>query len=172
VTNFIVNQEIKSIITAYKSTDVIEFLNEYSLNREISFEKSSTIELIQSFEQTIAKLPEDLKKLYMFTNGFLSPTLELLPIFDKSNAKRTWDSINRTIDSDTRGFAYNHNNMSDFCVFGRLSPPNNAIAYKKNNEILCFEADDRIIETSFNLKDFIAICLCSDRLLNQLVDYL
>jgi hypothetical protein len=166
------NQEIKSIITTYKSTDVIELLKEYSLNEEISFIKSATIELVHSFEKTTAKFPEDLKKLYMFTNGFFSSTLELLPIFDKSNIKCTWDSINRTIDFDTKGFAYNHSNMSDFCVFGRLSPPNNAIAYKKDNKALCFEGDDEIIETSFNLRDFIAICLCSDRLLNQIADYL
>lgn len=159
------------IIDGYKNLDVVESLREYSNLEDVSFNKPAPLEEIDNFERENCKIPAELKSLYLFSNGFLTNTLELLSVFDKKNPKKTWDSINRALNSDTGGFAYVHENASHYCMFGRLTPPNYAVAYNKQNGLFSFESEKKIIETTLSLRDFLLVCLNSETFEKPLAEY-
>lgn len=167
------NQLLISLISHYKAKNAVELLKEeYLISGDIILKTAASRKLIDYFENTIAEMPNDLKALYIFSNGFSSSNLEILSIFDKTNQKKTWDSINKAEKSLDKGFAYHHDHMENFCVFGRLAPPNYAVAYKRDNGSFCFESEAAIIETDFNLRDFLAICLQTDKLPKQISECL
>ena len=166
------NELVNDIINSYQSSDIIGLLKEYSNYEDISFIRVPRLEIINAFEIKITKLPIDLRNMYEFTNGFVSPNLEVLPILDKENIKKTWNSLENMQQSETKGFAFQHNNINDFLVIGRLSPPNYAIAYNKKSRKWCFETENEVISTELNLRNFIAICLHADRFLKEIWNYI
>lgn len=163
--------DLDLIIDSYKDLDVVESLRKYSNLEGVSFNKPAPLEEIDSFERVNCKMPAELRSLYLFSNGFVTDTLELLSVFDKKNPKKTWDSVNRAMNSDTKGFAYVHENASNYCMFGRLAPPNYAVAYNKQSGVFSFESEKKIIETTLSLRDFLLVCLNSETFLKPLAEY-
>lgn len=101
--------------------DMESFLKRFAkyCDMDISFVKPVSDELIQNFEKTVTVLPEDLKQLYTVTNGFFSVYIDVLPILDRNNIKRTWDSIEKANSSNTK-FLVSSELLEHFCIFAQV----------------------------------------------------
>jgi hypothetical protein len=161
-----IHEKFRWELDEYKSDDIVDLLKEYAEKEEneINFIKPASDELISFFESTITKLPEDLKRLYMFTNGFFSPTLDVLPIFDGSNVKKTWDSINKANSKKTK-FVIQNELFDRFCIFGATSSTvSQALLFDKKDFKFYYQdiCDDEIKQTNLNFRDLILINLYGD----------
>lgn len=146
-------------LNKYKSQNAVDMLKEYSeKGGSISFVQPVSNECLSNFEEHIAVLPKDLKEVYCFTNGFFSDMVDLLPIFDKNNVKRTWDSIERA-NSDRTTFDFPIDWMKDFCIFARFNATF-AMAFNKLDHTLWLEYPDGTLhEKQTSLRDFILVGL-------------
>jgi hypothetical protein len=145
--------ELENILTKYGSKSAVDSLKEYSLTEEISFIHPASEDLINSFEQSVSIFPPELKEIYSFTNGFFTPTLDLLPIFDKNNMKKTWDSINRA-NSEKTSFDFSSKWFDHLCIFARFSGAF-ALAFDKNDFSWWIEYPDGMHQKKSNLRDFL-----------------
>ena len=53
----------------------------------------ATPEVVKAAENTLGPLPVDLVSLYRCSNSLSVAWFQVLPLFDASNVKRTWDSL-------------------------------------------------------------------------------
>ena len=150
-------KELRRILSKCKSENVVEMLKEYAQLEDLSFVKPVSTELLDNFEHNVAKFPIELRKVYEFTNGFFAPMFDLLPIFDKSNIKRTWDSINRA-NSEKNTFNFSQTWLDRFCIFGKFDGKY-AAAFDKNDHTLWIEYPDGMHEKIISLRDFLLIGL-------------
>lgn len=152
------SKSLKDILCKCKSEDALEMLKEYAELEDISFIKPVSSDLINSFEKDVAKFPTELKKIYEFTNGFFSPMFDLLPIFDKNNVKRTWDSINRA-NSEKNTFNFSREWLNKFCIFGRFDGKFAAAFDKEEYKFWIEFPDGNMHRQSGTLRDFLLIGL-------------
>ncbi|MBQ7673019.1 MAG: hypothetical protein IJT36_00575 [Alphaproteobacteria bacterium] len=151
-------EELQKILSKCKSKNAVEMLKEYAQLEDLSFVKPAPVELLSDFENTIAKFPKELREVYEFTNGFFSPMFDLLPIFDKNNIKRTWDSINRA-NSIENTFDFSQKWLDKYCIFGRFNGRFAAAFYKEDCSLWIEYPDGGMYEKKTSLRDFLLIGL-------------
>ena len=151
-------EDLKEILGKYKSQNALDMLREYAKSEDISFVKPAPMELIDAFERDIVKFPKELREIYEFTNGFFSPMFDLLPLFDKNNIKRTWDSINRA-NSEQNTFDFSQEWLDKFCIFGRFDGRFAAAFDKQEHKLWMEFPDGNMHGQSGTLRDFLLIGL-------------
>ena len=153
-------QEIDEGLMKYVSMDILEFIKKYMINEDndISLIKPLSEKII---EEKIANFPNELKKIYRFTNGFSSLILDVLPIFDLNNPKKTWNSIDRANSLNTP-FRVSQTELEKFCIFAKVrSSFAQALLFEKGNFIWCYQDinDGEIKRTNMTLIELLLINL-------------
>jgi hypothetical protein len=123
-----------------------------SLNGKILAPQSTAI--IEKAKEKL-NFSEEIKDFFMQTNGMYHEQLRVLPLFDKSNPKLTWDSIERANDITTTKFNVDENLLKDFAVFAELEGLTCAMVSKEDGKIW-YEDSEGFHRTKLSLEDFIA----------------
>lgn len=112
--------------------------------------------LVRDAGPHVGELPSELEQLLRVTNGLTCRTFRLYPLFDESNPKKTWDSLQRVNDpanSDALGGDIELHKR--FLVFADIGG-GHAMLDRRGRRIWYAEAQDEdISETDLTFREFI-----------------
>ena len=125
-------------------------------NKELRVELFAPVDSskLTEFEKIYGKMPSPLKELYLETNGICSDKLVILPFFDNSDTKRTWDSIERANNFEKSRFSVESDILRDFLIFGDIGAGYGLMIHKAT-EKLWYEDIDGWYEIDIPLYDCI-----------------
>ena len=110
-------------------------------------------EVERQLAQLNANFP-DLREFYAFTNGLDKDWFRVFPLEDKSNLKKTWDSLGRANDPAKTRYLREHAELLDsFLVFAEISGGNCALLDRNDKSI--WYQDQGLHQTDMSLIDFL-----------------
>jgi hypothetical protein len=110
---------------------------------------------LEDARQLVKDLPIVLEGLYRASNGLSAGAFKLLPIYDPSDVKRTWDSIQRANDARaTRFLGRSSQILERFIVFADIGV-GRAGAFDRTDGSIWFEDEDQLRQTNLSLDRFI-----------------
>lgn len=102
---------------------------------------------------------EDILNFYSLTNGLYLNGFTMLPFYNATDVKRTWDSIERANDSEkTKYLGKNQELLEEFCVFSEINPFECAV-FRRPDKSIWYEEDGSLNKINLDLKDFIELSL-------------
>lgn len=102
----------------------------------------------------LGSVPNELKELYQITNGLSYGWFRVFPIEDKSNIKRTWDSIQKANNPQTSKYLDGNDELlGRFLAFCEIGGGNVAVI-DRNDFSIWFE-EDELHQTDLSLYEFI-----------------
>ena len=103
------------------------------------------------------QLPDELADFFRSSNGLSSEWFKVFPIYDKSDPKRTWDSLEAVNSSKSRFFGGDLEFMKRFLVFADIGGGRCA-AFDRLDGTIWFE-EDELHQTNLSLEEFIETSL-------------
>ncbi len=135
-----------------------ETLLRWKADFDIQTRRPVTPEVLDNAAQQIG-LPTDLMALYEHTNGISRAWLNVLPILDPDDPKRTWDSVQRANDlQKTACLEGDESLLRCFVVFAVLDAGRCA-AVDRDDGSVWYEDGDELCQTTLFLAEFIETCL-------------
>ena len=139
------------------------FLSNWQAIVEIDLFSPASEESIRRVRTDVEKLPVALEELYRVTNGIRAGTFKVLPIADKSDIARTWDSIERANNpASSRFLGRSKELLSRFIVFADIGA-GRAGASDRTDGSIWFQANGELCQTDFDLKSFVEANLKENR---------
>jgi hypothetical protein len=133
----------------------MKFFKHQDLTRlELLTYPSGGINPISKYEDSYGMIPNDLKQLYSITNGIEGDNFRILPLYDESNSKKTWDNLERANNPLTSKFSLDSKLLDRFLIFGEIGG-NHCAMFDKSDYSIWFEDDNGYHRTDLNLEEFI-----------------
>lgn len=110
---------------------------------------------IENFEEKNGPLPADLKMLYEIINGLDFESFRVLPFFDATDKKRTWDSLERANDKLLTKFNVDESFLDNFLIFSEIGGMQIAV-FDKQEHAIWFEDAEGYHKTNLTLIEFIS----------------
>jgi hypothetical protein len=123
---------------------------------ELESRQPARIEDIVDAEQAIGPIPRDLRAIYQTTNGLRCRSFSLFPVFEASDPKATWESVQRANDPSTTGaLGGNQALLAKFVVFADIG--NGFAAMDRIDGTIWFEESGSpdLTQTDFTVMAFI-----------------
>jgi hypothetical protein len=115
--------------------------------------------LLENARARVKNLPIDLEGLYKATNGLSAGPFKILPVEDRTDLKRTWDSLQRANEPHaTRFLSRSPQLLDQFIVFADIGM-GRAAAYDRGDGSIWYEEDAQLRQTDLSLDDFVQATL-------------
>lgn len=115
--------------------------------------------LLNEARARVSDFPAELEELYKVTNGLTAGPFKILPIEDRTDLKRTWDSLQRANKPDaTRFLSRSQQLLDQFIVFADIGL-GRAAAYDRREGSIWYEEEGQLRQTDLALDDFVEASL-------------
>jgi len=137
--------------------DVQEWLDELRrLYPDITLIPPADEDVIDEATKALGSLPKEITLLLGATNGLSCRSFRLYSAFDRANAKKTWESLQRANDpGKTSALGANPDLLQRFLVFADIG--NGYAAWDRENGSIWFEqqGSEQLRETDLSFWEFI-----------------
>ncbi|HEX2835649.1 MAG TPA: SMI1/KNR4 family protein [Thermoanaerobaculia bacterium] len=130
-----------------------EWLRSHGLARAAG----ASAEQIAGAEFRVGSLPPDLRALYSITNGVVAANVEILPLFDRGELKRTWESLERANDVATSDYVDDAEFLKRFLIFADLG--GGFAAFDRTDGTIWYSEDDDLHQVDVDLRQFLDLLL-------------
>ena len=114
---------------------------------------------IRETERQIGDLPVALRDLYKVTNGISLNSFRIFPLFDSSDPKKTWDSLQRMNDrASSRYLNRDEELFARFIIFAEIGGGDCA-ALDRVDQSLWYEEAGELYQTDLDVVSFIETSL-------------
>jgi hypothetical protein len=141
------------------SASVWEIVERWKVDYGVRTRRGLADEQVRQLDQQVGPLAADLCALYRVTNGVTLGSFRIFPVFDASDVKGTWDSIQRANEaSTTRFLGRDEHLLTRFLVFAEVGGGDCAAIDRSDNSIW-YEESDELRQTDFEIFEFIEAAL-------------
>lgn len=133
-------------------------LNELLRFYNVAIIKPVSETIIRAVLDSIGPVPDELYRFYKHTNGLVFEWLTIFPIEDRTNIKRTWNSIQKANDINKSVYLGKNGDLFNrFVIIAEISAGNCAVV-DRNDFSIWFE-EDGLHQTNLSLIEFIDLSL-------------